>query len=624
MLQPTLPVSRVIIGLSLLTLSPPCLQAKTRQGDQYLKRGEQFLQKGQCDLAVSQFERAVSFDAHEPVYILRYQEAKFSCFVNHLEKGRAFRSQGKVIEASDEFKHALSLEPASQEAAQELIVTDRLASGRGAAGAPKTGPQTNDVTTSAENDWSQKHTLRPLKKVVDQLKLNNATSRNIYTSVADLCGINVVFDPAGIDPPGGTRTFNLELHRVSYEEALEYIQALTHTFWKVLGENVIFVAQDTEPKRQEYQDEAVRIFFLKNSPTAADLTDIVSAVRAATRATTGLNPVPSQNAILLRGSLATLAIAEKVIDDLDQPRGEVVIEVLLVEASRSKIANIGSALSNGGINVPITFAPGGTQQTGSGTSGSTGSPATTVALSQLPRLSTRDFQIALPGALLQALLTDSTTRLLDRPQLCTTDGGKSSFKVGSRVPYVSGSITSAAVTTVPYATTQFQQIDVGVNVDVQVHIDGASEVSLHVKVELSNVASTENIGGIQEPIIGQKLNEADITLEDGEVTLMGALSSDTETKSIAGIPGLVNVPLLGLLGGSLTKDHEQDEILIALKPHIVREPGRFQRPARELSGGSARSSDIRQNSSPTDARGGPERKPEILTPDTTPKLVPDH
>jgi general secretion pathway protein D len=165
---------------------------------------------------------------------------------------------------------------------------------------------------------------------------------------------------------------------------------------------------------------------------------------------------------------------------------------------------------------------------------------------------------------------------------------KASLKIGSKIPYVSGSLNSAVATpgSIPYATTQFQQIDVGVNIDLQPHVNSPHELSMHVKVEVSSVTSTETIGGIQQPIIGQRINEADLRMRDGEVTMLGGLTSDSDTQSVAGIPGITNMPVLGYLFGTHSKDKEKDDIIIAIVPHIVREPG--TRSQREIMAGTER------------------------------------
>jgi general secretion pathway protein D len=163
---------------------------------------------------------------------------------------------------------------------------------------------------------------------------------------------------------------------------------------------------------------------------------------------------------------------------------------------------------------------------------------------------------------------------MQRPQIRVTDGGKASLKIGSKIPYVSGSLNSAVATpgAIPYATTQFQQVDVGVNVDLEPKVNGPDDVSMHIKVEISNVTSTVTIAGVQQPIIGQRVNEANIRMKDGEVSVLGGLSLVNDQNSVSGIPGVTNIPVLGYFFGTKTKSHENDDILIALTPHIVRAP----------------------------------------------------
>jgi general secretion pathway protein D len=174
----------------------------------------------------------------------------------------------------------------------------------------------------------------------------------------------------------------------------------------------------------------------------------------------------------------------------------------------------------------------------------------------------------------QALLNDSNNRVMQRPQLRCTDGGKASLKIGQKIPYVSGSLNSAVATpgAIPYATTQFQQVDVGTNIDLQPHVNGADEVSMHVKVEISNVINFQNIAGIQEPVIGQQVDEAEIRMKDGEVSILGGLNDKELSSTLAGVPGFANIPLLGYLFGTKTRTNTDNQILLALIPHIIRAP----------------------------------------------------
>jgi general secretion pathway protein D len=189
-------------------------------------------------------------------------------------------------------------------------------------------------------------------------------------------------------------------------------------------------------------------------------------------------------------------------------------------------------------------------------------------------VSTNDFSISLPGALIQALLSDSSARVLNRPQLRVTDGGKGSLKIGSKIPYVSGSLNSAVATpgAIPYATTQFQQIDTGVNIDLEPRVNGADDVTMHLKVDISQVSGYTDIAVIQQPTISQHVNEANVRMRDGELAILGGLTQNSTADTNAGLPGILDIPVLGYFLGSKQKNHTEDEILIAVTPHIIRKP----------------------------------------------------
>ncbi len=560
-----------------IVLAAPAVDAKTKQGDRLLKLGAKAEADQDYDKAVTYYEQALQEDGREPAYQLAEQRAKTKASEQHIAAGKRLLEQQKLNEGLIQFQKALLIDPSSPLALQLVIQAGAMIKEKNKA------PAGTVILTPAERARHDLETrintlegppiLRPINNLITSLKMNNQTARVIYESIGKLAGINVLFDPSGIDTLGATnRNFNLDLNNATLEEALEYVALVTHTFWKPISRNAIFVTQESEPKRQEYQDEVVRVFYVQNAGTPAEFTEIFNAVRIGSKLTQGLFQVATQNAIVARGTPDTMAIIEKLLHDLDRPKAEVLIDVMVWEVSKSKVTNLGMALQGSNI---LSVAPNSTTSTSS-TSGTTSTSSSTTAsglpLSRIGKLSTNDFTLTLPSAVAQALLTDSNSKLLQNPQVRVTDGGKGSLKIGQKIPYVSGSLNSAVATpgSIPYATTQFQQIDVGVNIDVEPHVNGPDDISMHIKVEISNVVNTTTIAGVAQPVIGQKVNDSFVRMRDGEYSLLGGLSSDTDSLSVSGLPGVSNIPVLGYLFGTRTKDREKDDILIALVPHIIR------------------------------------------------------
>ncbi len=600
-----------------MLIAPPA-GASTRQGDKAFKLGQKAEARNDFDTALSYFDQALATDSQETTYMIADQRLRTKVSQIHVAQGRALRQQQRLDEALVQFQRAFVADPSSQLALQELRQTTEMIRERsmGPVGVPVLTPaeRARQETEKRINSLEAPPALRPINSQISSIKMNNQPARVLYETVAKLAGINVLSDPQGIETVQG-KNFNLDLNNVTLEEALNYIALETHTFWKPISRNAIFVTMESDTKRQEYQDEVVRVFYIQNASTQNEFTEIFNGVRTVAKLTTGVFSIPSQNAIVARGTSDTIALVEKLVHELDRPKAEVMIDVIVMQVSKTTATNIGASLfgqgglGTGGNGIPFNFNPrypsatpattnnSGTAATNgtAGTAANSGTPtAGTPATSGIPtattstttttaqaftlaragHFSSADYTTTLPSTVVNALMNDSRSRVLQRPQVRATDGGKASLKIGQKIPYVSGSLNSAVATpgSIPYATTQFQQIDVGTQIDLQPHVNGTEDISMHIKVEVSNVPTSVLIAGVSEPIISQQVDEADIRMRDGEVSILGGLSDKESSLAISGFPGLTNIPLLGYLFGEKDRKRTDSEILIAMIPHIVRAP----------------------------------------------------
>jgi general secretion pathway protein D len=178
----------------------------------------------------------------------------------------------------------------------------------------------------------------------------------------------------------------------------------------------------------------------------------------------------------------------------------------------------------------------------------------------------------LPNATVQATLSKTNTRVLQSPQIRAANGAKTSLKIGERVPTASGSFQPGigGVGINPLVNTQFQFLDVGVNVEITPNIHGSDEVSMHIDMDISTVDSHVNLGGIDQPVIGQKKAVFEVRLKEGQASVLGGLLSQQESKTNAGTPGLASIPILGRLFSRDSTDKSTNELLFVLIPHIVR------------------------------------------------------
>src|SRR5208337_4213489 len=305
----------------------------------------------------------------------------------------------------------------------------------------------------------------------------------------------------------------------------------------------------------------------------------------------------SQGAIVVRGTPDQVALAQKLVDDLDKAKPEVLIEVVVMQVSRDKSHTLGI---NPPTSVSVQLQPNiSTTPTSSSTTTttSTSTNPSGIDLNTLANLNATDFQVTIPQATATALLSDTNTKIIQNPQIRALDGQKATLKIGDRVPVATGSFQPGigGVGINPLVNTQFQYLDVGVNIEITPRVHAGREISLKLSMDVSDVDSYVSIGGISQPVIGQRKIENEIRLKEGEVSLLGGMMEDSKTKALTGIPGLASIPILKYLFAQDTADHSTNEIVFVLVPHIVRGPDTSHGSSDMLDVGTANALSLRRS-----------------------------
>ena len=581
-------------GIFVLTLAMLVL-AGCRKGNVEFNQGKKAEAVNDYDSAVVYYDRALKADPLNTEYKLKLTRMRFEAGQYHVDQGRKLREMGNLQLALAEFQKALMIDPASPIAQQEIQNTmEALAKSAAEKAAPPRAPAEEEPKAMAGPPQ-----LKPLSRAPINLKMTN-DSRVIFDTVAKLAGLTVVFDPDFT-----SRRIAAELTNVTLEQALDIVSLESKAFWKPVTNDIIFVAPDQAQKRRDYEEEIVRTIYLKNTILPQDLTEIVNGLRQLLdlRRVQQFN---AQNAIIVRDTPDKVMLAEKIVNDIDKPKAEVVIQFSVLQARRDRIRDLGI---NPGTSASLAFTPPNSTTTTNSSSSSSSSGSTTtnaLPLNQLRSLSTADYSITLPSATATALLTDSQTRIIDDPQIRMVDGQDAKLRIGDRVPVATGSFqagvgvgaTGAGGSIVnPLVNTQFQYLDVGVIVDVtpRIHSDNR-EVSLKLSVEVSSVTGQQNIGGINQPVISTRKIEHDVRLQDGEVNILGGLIERTNTRSISGWPGLSDIPFLRYFTSQENVESEEQEVLIVVTPRIIRIPNITAENLRSIASGTDTNPEIRLES----------------------------
>src|ERR1035438_4885431 len=353
------------IVLSSLLLCPTLpLEARTKKGDKFLAEGRLHEQKKEWDEALDNYEKALSEDPADIVYQMAATKVHFQAGQSHIDKGMKLRSAGQLGEALIEFQKAYAINPGSAAAAQEVRRTTEMIE-RESKRVEETGKESTPKERAlTEGEKAKKDTEDRIDSIlpVPQLRAIDSnpihlrmtgSAKLLFETVAKVAGLNVIWDP---EYPPAAKGIPVEFDNSTLEEALDYLAVITKSYWKPLSANTIFITMDNPNKRRDYEEQVAKVFYLSNVSTPQELQEIVNAVRSVADIQRFFQ-YNAQNAIIAKGSADQVALAEKILHDLDKPKSEVVVDIIVMEASTVYTRQLTAAIASAGLNVPANFTP---------------------------------------------------------------------------------------------------------------------------------------------------------------------------------------------------------------------------------------------------------------------------
>jgi len=568
------------------------LHAESANSD--FKQGQAAEAREDYDSAFDLYQKAYKRDPKDTRFQIALARIRTTASSAHITTGRKLLQSGDVQGALSQFLHAAEIDPGN-EAAQQEIARVRQHQGNGAQVPEIALPQPAGEELELDQVQAPPE-LHPLTN--EPLSLHMAEdTKVVYQAIAKAAGVNVLFDP-----DFNSKRITVDLNNVSLLDALRIVGVMSDTFWRPVTGNTIFIAQNSRTKRQELDEQAVQTFYLTNAWQQNDLNDVQTALRNV-MPNAKVYGVQSQNAIVMRGTPDELLLAQQLIDDLDKARGEVVVDIAVLEVSKnwertlgiSWPSSIGVALQP---NCAATNSCSSSTTSGTGASGTgtgTGTTTNNPTLFNLAHLNSTDFAVSVGSATLNLLLTDNNTKVLQSPRIRATDAQKATMKIGSRIPIATGSYQTGAATALvsSLVNTQFQYQDVGVNIEMTPSVHYDHDVTLKIKIEVSTVSGNDTISGVTEPIISQRVVDQTIRLREGEASILGGIQNKEDQNNWSGIPGLSAIPVLKYIFGSRDRIIQDDDIVFVVVPHIVRSQELDQANLRVIDTGSGQSIDLR-------------------------------
>jgi general secretion pathway protein D len=386
----------------------------------------------------------------------------------------------------------------------------------------------------------------------------SGSARTLFDQVAQRFGLETVYDG---DYPAAGPQFRLQISGIDYREALHDLEAMTSSFVVPLSARLFMVAQDTPQKRNDLEQTILLTIPVPSALTTQELTEVAQAVKQATNVDK-LAFDATHDEVVIRDRVSRALPAQALFQQLVSWRPEVMIEVEFLEVTDSDILNYGfnvtnqfSAIYLGQILNNVVSFPSGVTALLSFGGGKT--------------------LIGLGVGQVQAMFNESTSnaKTLYRAQVRSVSGQPATFHVGEKYPVITqqyaGALPTGTTGTVYAPPPSFTFENLGAEVKVTPQVHGTDGVTLAVETSFELLAGT-SVNNI--PVIGRRQLTSQVRLLDGEWAIVAGMLSPTESKETSGFWGLAQIPLIGNLFRQITKDTERDNVLIAIRPHLLSLP----------------------------------------------------
>ncbi len=521
-------------------------------------RGQSAARVGDWDTAVEHYRLAVQEDPDNAAYRIAYERALISASVVHLDMARVLEARGQLEEALREYRRAGEFDASNRQVAAKVQEIERRL--RDLAEAARPRPSIQQLRETARQGAAPAP-LANLNTVVDPIRFNQASLREILTTIGQFTGINVTFESTFSD-----RSYSVQLENVTLGEALQQIMSANQLFYKVVNQKTILVIPDNPQKRAQYEDQVVQTFYISHVDALELAQFINTIVRLPGAQTTAPTVVGNKtaNTVTARSTASVMEIIERLIQSNDTPRAEVLVDVQILEVSRSRTKQFG--LDLGSYSLTAAFSP---ERAPAGDAALSSTPFNANTVSR--GVSTSDFYLSVPTAVVRFLESDGQTRVVAKPQLRGAEGVALKLNLGEDIPVLSTSFTPIAQGGANFnPLTSYTYRTVGVKIEMTPRVTYESEIVLDLYVEASTLGQDRDVGGVTVPSFPTRNVTTRLRLREGESTLLAGLLQDQERKTLRGFPGILRLPVIQQLFSSNDERIDQTDIVMLLTPRIVR------------------------------------------------------
>lgn len=537
--------------------------------DKAFVAGQQLIEQGQPEQGLSQLEAAAKENPGNVQYRAAWMRERDKYLNQLIVQGDRQRLAGKPEDAEAFYRRALLFDAGNLRARTGLdavrmdmrhrqAVTDARAlfeGGDAHAAQAKLRPVLAENPAQREAQALARRIAGQMAKAAEAplllksalsqpvtLEFRDAPLKSVFEVLSKSSGINFVFDR---DVRPDLRT-TIYVRNTTIEDAVRFLLATNQLEQKVLNQNTLLVYPNLPNKQKDYQELAVRSFYLANADVKQTLNLIKTVVK-----TRDIFIDDKLNLLVMRDTPEAIRIAEKLIAAQDLAEPEVILEVEVMEIGRNRLQELGMRYPTQ-IGVGVQGAAGSGEATLGETKGS---------WDDITRITVTD-----PAFLLNLRKQDGDVNLLANPRIRVKNREKARIHIGDKLPVIT--TTSTANVGVSESVTY---LDVGLKLDVEPNVFLEDDVAMKVGLEVSNIIQEiRSANGTLAYRLGSRNTATVLRLKNGETQVLAGLISDEERNTADKVPGLGDLPVLGRLFGSHREERNKTEIVLLITPYVVR------------------------------------------------------
>ncbi|MBK7295007.1 MAG: hypothetical protein IPI84_14900 [Holophagaceae bacterium] len=593
-----------------------------------LHKANKAFDEGRYDEAVAEYRAVLRNDPTNTKARIGIKRASQRASEAHLSLARQAEARGFTDTVLLEVRKALVLDPDSQIAQDWLIKLEAKAAKEKAE-----ADAVDDLEVmKAKADAVNVVQLNPRAMEGLDLNFSRKTSlREIFATLSKASGVNIITHTSYQD-----QSVSIDLRGLSFQRVLDTLMLQNDLFYKVIDKNTIMVFKDTPQNKEKYENQIIKTYYL----SFADPNELRSTL-------TTINPQlrvftdKRVNALIVKAKPLELAIVDQVIRTLDKGKAEIMVYLELMEVTENSLEQIGL--------LPVLNASdtSGTYRFGATTVNNTSGMNTN---SGFTKIHTADIRVLFPNLALDFLKSNGDARLVASPNVRVVSGETGEVNIGEKISTTqsqisglggtSGTNTAASSLLAGAAQTSFSYEDVGVKIKVEPRVHNNGEITLKIDSLVTTLKSGSTPG---RPDLGKREIKTSARLRDGETAIFGGLLKDEEQKSLQGVWGLSDIPLIGRLIGNTRNSKAKTDVILTIRAVLVRKPVMTEQdmapfnpedatakagpfapdPAKKTLAPKPTAPATAQPTPQSTPRQAPAAKPAPVPPPATPPTVPD-